>query len=109
MSHVSLLSSQIQLVDFGYLFIILFFRTQVTEDPTVAPIINRTWLKIAFSSNSIHIQKEEEAFSFGSMVADCGGVLGLFIGFNFMMVWEWLVVLKSILKVKVRWWRNPRQ
>ena len=41
-------------------------------------------------SSNVLILKEEEAFSLGSLVADCGGVLGLFVGFNFLMVWEWM-------------------
>ena len=43
-----------------------------------------------FVSSNVLVLKEEEAFSFGSLVADCGGVLGLFVGFNFLMVWEWI-------------------
>ena len=35
--------------------------------------------------------KEVEAFPFVSLVADCGGLLGLFLGFNFLMVWGWLL------------------
>jgi len=27
-----------------------------------------------------------------SLVADVGGELGLFIGFNFLMVWDWIVL-----------------
>ena len=41
-----------------------------------------------FTTHSIEVHREEEAFSFGSLVADVGGVLGLFIGFNFLMVWD---------------------
>ena len=41
-------------------------------------------------SSNILVLKEEEAFSLGSFVADCGGVLGLFVGFNFLMLWEWM-------------------
>ena len=52
---------------------------------------NFTLLSIVFASTSVLVLKEEEAFTFGSLVADCGGVLGLFIGFNFLMVWDWLV------------------
>ena len=52
---------------------------------------NITLLSIVFASTSVLVLKEEEAFTFGSLVADCGGVLGLFIGFNFLMVWDWLV------------------
>ena len=42
-----------------------------------------------FVSDNVLVLKEEEAFSFGSLVADVGGVLGLFIGFNFLEVWKW--------------------
>ena len=41
-------------------------------------------------SSNVLVLKEEEAFSLGSFVADCGGVLGLFVGFNFLMLWEWM-------------------
>ena len=44
-----------------------------------------------FSSKSIKVLREEKAYSIGSLVADVGGVLGLFIGFNFLMFWDWIV------------------
>ena len=40
-------------------------------------------------SSNILVLKEEEAFSFGSFVAECGGILGLFIGFTFLELWAW--------------------
>ena len=44
-------------------------------------------------------ETEEEAYSIGYLVADCGGVMGLFVGFNFLMIWDlvylWLASLKS--------------
>ena len=49
-------------------------------------------------SSPVQVLKEEEAFSFGSLVADCGGVLGLFIGFNFLMVWDWIVLATEHLR-----------
>ena len=48
-------------------------------------------------SSNVLVLKEEEAFSLGSFVADCGGVLGLFVGFNFLMVWEWMLNGFSVL------------
>ena len=45
-----------------------------------------------FTTNSVEVYKEEEAFSFDSLIADIGGVLGLFIGFNFLMVWDCIVL-----------------
>ena len=44
-----------------------------------------------FASGSVEVRREVEAYSLGSLVADCGGVLGLFIGFNFLMIWEKIV------------------
>ena len=44
-----------------------------------------------FTTNSVEVLTEEKAYNFASMVADVGGVLGLFIGFNFLMLWDWIV------------------
>ena len=51
---------------------------------------NRTGL-LLFLSDSVEVLREEKAFPFGSLVADCGGILGLFIGFNFLMIWDWIM------------------
>ena len=53
-----------------------------------------------FASDNVLVKKEEEAFSFVSLVADCGGVLGLFIGFNFLMVWDWIIIAFSMIPLK---------
>ena len=49
---------------------------------------NETELWITYSSKTVEVLREELAYSFLSLVADIGGVLGLFIGFNFIMVWD---------------------
>ena len=72
------------------------YYSQVTEHPLISPTVNETKLEMAFTSNSILVQREVDAFSFGSLVADCGGVLGLFIGLNFLMIWDWMVFLAII-------------
>ena len=47
---------------------------------------------------SVEVLTEEEAYTLLSLVADVGGVLGLFIGFNFLMIWDWIVWgIKKIL------------
>ena len=55
--------------------------------PIYVPLPNTTILSIILTSSTIRIETEVEAFPFESLVADCGGVLGLFIGFNFLMIW----------------------
>ena len=75
----------------------------MTEDPIIVPQED-TELILAYTGNSIEVQKEEEAYSFLSLVADVGGVLGLFIGFNFLMIWDWtvsaLIVVPKLLKTR---------
>ena len=49
-------------------------------------------LRPSFVSDKILVLKEVEAYPALSLVADVGGVLGLFIGFNFLMLWDWIVL-----------------
>ena len=58
-----------------------------------------------FATKSILVRKEVLAFPSESLVADLGGVLGLFLGFNFLMVWEWMlnvfyVLFNHLIKTK---------
>ena len=54
-----------------------------------------------FTSENILVRKEVEAFPLESLVADCGGILGLFLGFNFLMIWEWIMdfLLNLVMKI----------
>ena len=63
----------------------------MTEEPMILPS-DSTSLSATFASSTIQILREEEAYSFLTLVADCGGVLGLFIGFNFLMIWDWTCI-----------------
>ena len=70
----------------------LILNIQMTETPTpVTQTSNMTAIIPFFTSESVQVSYEEEAHSLGSLVADIGGVLGLFVGFNFVMVWDWIV------------------
>ena len=51
--------------------------------------VNYTSLWPVFAGDSILVRREEIAFPFSSLLADCGGILGLFVGFNFLMIWGW--------------------
>ena len=48
---------------------------------------NKTTLWPIYTSNTIQVFKEE-AFASISLLADIGGILGMFIGLNFLMVWD---------------------
>ena len=68
---------------------------QITENPKVySNFLNGnsgTKFWPVFSPERILVRKEVEAFPLISLVADCGGILGLFLGFNFLTIWEWIM------------------
>ena len=60
---------------------------------------NECFLKILFaSSRVIVVEKEEQTDPFQSFVAECGGCLGLFLGFSFLLVWDGLMQVVNIVK-----------
>ena len=74
----------------------------MTDDPFTGPTVDPgTQFTLVFSTNTLEVIKEEPAFPITSFVADCGGVLGLFIGFNFIMVFDWIVWAAKMAFVKV--------
>ena len=60
---------------------------------------NSTEVQLVFQSSTVEILKEEQAYSIESFVADMGGVLGLFVGFNFLQIWDIIMLLKSKWKL----------
>ena len=58
-----------------------------------------------FTSATLSVEKEEMEFSFNDLVADCGGVLGLFIGFNFLMVWDFIffIIKNFVTKSSIKY------
>ena len=74
---------------------------QIQQTPILTGSV-KTELWPVFSSDSVLVKREEEAFSFVSLVADCGGCLGLFIGFNFLMIWDWIVILLERLANSIK-------
>ena len=71
-------------------------------DPLIVPTSssNETILDIKFDSPVITTDLEEMAYSFGALVADFGGLLGLFVGFNFLMIWDCILLGLKCLKSK---------
>ena len=50
-----------------------------------------TNVAIMFENSIVHVEKEELAYPMSSLIADSGGILGLFVGFNFLMIWKLLI------------------
>ena len=48
----------------------------MTEAPIITPTDGSSTISAVLSTASVEVLKEEEAYSFLSLVSDCGGVLG---------------------------------
>ena len=57
-----------------------------------------------FGNSLTTVEEEIYDFEIIDLVADCGGILGLFVGFNFLMVWDFLV--SSVEKMIM--WRKSK-
>ena len=70
-------------------------------DPLIVPTKDsKSIISIRFASPTITTEKEEMAYSFQALIADFGGLLGLFVGFNFLMIWDCLLLALKCLKTK---------
>ena len=54
-------------------------------------------IKMLFASDEITVETEEFVYDLVSFIAECGGALGLFLGFSFFMIWDLLASFKSVI------------
>ena len=65
-----------------------------------------TNVAIMFENSIVHVEKEELAYPMSSLIADSGGIMGLFVGFNFLMIWKLLISFTK--KIITIWKREGR-
>ena len=59
---------------------------------------NYTQLYLTLATKKVLVEREVASYSFLSLVADCGGLLGLFMGFNFLMIFDLFVEIYNKIK-----------
>ena len=69
----------------------LYFFQFVKKSPLPTPSSEKKAIvQLLLENDKIEVQREVHDFPIESLVADVGGILGLFIGFNFMMIWDFI-------------------
>ena len=61
---------------------------------------NISGLSFGFSSNSKTVSEEVFIYPPTSFLAEAGGALGLFLGFNFVMVWDFIEMIIIMMRKK---------
>lgn len=74
-----------------------FVICQITEEPSAYTYeeTNDTRIWLAFTNSKVIVNKQMWSYSTLSFVADIGGILGLFVGFNFLMIWDLIILFKN--------------
>ena len=65
---------------------------QLVEEPYKTPNDDKITSLMLVLNPTVEVLREQEAYPILSLVADIGGILGLFIGFNFLMIFDWIVL-----------------
>ena len=74
----------------------------VGEKQTSSFLTDHVLFSLWAVSNSTLVESDQLIYPLSSLVAEIGGLLGLFFGFSFMTVWDGLNVLKPWLS-KIVW------
>ena len=59
-------------------------------------------ITIMFEADEIQIESEEYVYDLVSFIAECGGALGLFLGFSFFMLWDLLLSFQNAFSYFIR-------
>ena len=68
-----------------------------------------TTVGIIYGTSLVSVETEQLAFPLPSVIADCGGILGLLTGFNVLMIWEFLVLIVKKTSGRMLAWTKPNQ
>ena len=54
-------------------------------------------LMLVRTNDYVLVKTDHLVYSFSSFLAEFGGALGLFLGFSFIMVWDWLLLASGFI------------
>ena len=70
-------------------------------DPIVTKIGGEDWFwvfALTLVSTDIKVETEALVYPFTTLVSDFGGSLGLFLGFSFLMLWDWIIHMAAAFR-----------
>ena len=73
---------------------------KLVEDKMESFIENATALHLGLGSKNVLKRREILIYTFTSFIAEFGGALGLFVGFSFLMLWNYMEQAIKILMHK---------
>ena len=77
-----------------------YTQYRLTTEPTAISFLNTSLVSMVLARSTVNKRTEVLVYPLESLVAEFGGALGMFLGFSFLMIWDWVeLLLNSALKV----------
>ena len=69
------------------------FHPQYQEPQILYDNANSIGFMFGYSTNAVTVKEEAYIYPLQSFVSEFGGSLGLFVGFSFLTIWDWILLL----------------
>ena len=70
-----------------------YTRYSLPAEPKDISYFNASLVSLVLATATITKRTEVLMYPLESLLAECGGALGMFLGFSFLMLWDWLELL----------------
>ena len=78
-----------------------YTQFSLPAEPQDVSFFNASLVSLVLARATVTRRTEVLRYPLESLVAEFGGALGMFLGFSFLMIWDWLeVVLYSALQIR---------
>ena len=69
------------------------FNPKYQEPQILYDNANSVGFMFGYSTNAVTVKEEAYIYPLQSFVSEFGGSLGLFVGFSFLTIWDWILLL----------------
>ena len=77
-----------------------YTQYRLPAEPKALSFLNTSLVSMVLARSTVNKRTEVLVYPLESLVAEFGGALGMFLGFSFFMIWDWVeLLLNSALKV----------
>ena len=61
-------------------------------------ILSSLGYNLILAASEVNVEEEQYIYDFISFISECGGSLGLFLGFSFFMITDYVATMQNYMK-----------
>ena len=78
------------------------FNPKYQEPQILYDNANSVGFMFGYSTNAVTVKEEAYIYPLQSFVSEFGGSLGLFVGFSFLTIWDWILLLDKCFTLQCK-------